>query len=143
MTNQTGVITNQGATKGINPAKGRLIAYWIVTGLLTPCMFFGGLFQVLHNPWTEQGFRDLGYPMYFMTIIGSWKMLGVIALLVPRFPLLKEWAYAGFFFAMTGAWISHLVHGDPVTKWIAPFMFAILTVLSWYLRPASRRIDVQ
>src|SRR5581483_2359899 len=73
-------------------------------------------------------------------LIGIWKMLGVIAILVPGFKLLKEWAYAGLFFTMTGAVISHIASNDIHVQIIAPFVLAIFTVLSWYLRPASRKI---
>jgi hypothetical protein len=82
----------------------------------------------------------LGYPIYFLTIIGVWKMLGVIAVLTPKFPLLKEWAYAGFFFAMSGAVFSHLANGDAVKELFGPILLLMLTVVSWYFRPADRKI---
>ena len=82
----------------------------------------------------------LGYPIYFLTILATWKMLGVVAVLIPKFALLKEWAYAGFFFAMTGAVFSHLAIGDGAKENFGPVLLIILTVLSWYFRPADRRI---
>jgi hypothetical protein len=83
----------------------------------------------------------LGYPLYIMTILGIWKILGVIAILTPRFKLVKEWAYAGFFFVMTGALVSHLACGDYSIKAIlGPLMQAIFIILSWYFRPTSRKI---
>jgi hypothetical protein len=84
--------------------------------------------------------EHLGYPIYFLTIIGIWKILGVIALLIPRFPLLKEWAYAGFFFVMSGALFSHIALSDPIND-IAPSL-VLLTwiVVSWYFRPEDRKI---
>jgi len=120
--------------------KRKLIWYWIITGLLSFCIFFGGLAQALQLPDVIKGFRPLGYPTYFISLIGIWKMLGVITILVPNFRLLKEWAYAGIFFTMTGAVISHIASNDVHAQIIAPFVLAIFTVLSWYLRPADRRI---
>ncbi|MGY0036226.1 DoxX family protein [Pedobacter sp. NJ-S-72] len=82
----------------------------------------------------------LGYPIYFITLLGVWKVLGVVAVLIPKFPLLKEWAYAGFFFTMTGAVYSHIATGDSMNKIFPSLLLLILTVLSWYFRPADRRI---
>jgi uncharacterized membrane protein YphA (DoxX/SURF4 family) len=81
----------------------------------------------------------LGYPLYFLTLLGVWKILGVIAVLVPRFPLVKEWAYAGFFFAMSGAVISHLAVNDEAKELFGPVLLLILIVVSWYFRPADRK----
>ncbi len=82
----------------------------------------------------------LGYPLYFLRIIGVWKLLGVVAILIPRFPLLKEWAYAGFFFVMTGAVLSHLVHADAASEYFGPVLLLVLTIVSWYYRPSERRL---
>jgi len=82
----------------------------------------------------------LGYPIYLLTILGIWKTLGVVALLIPKFPLLKEWAYAGFFFAMSGAVFSHIASGDSVTAIFPAGFLLILIVVSWYFRPAYRKI---
>ena len=120
--------------------KRKLIWYWIITAILSFCIFFGGLAQALLLQGVIQGFKPLGYPTYFISLIGVWKILGVIAILIPKFPLLKEWAYAGIFFAMTGAVISHIASDDIKVQIIAPFMLAVFTVLSWYLRPASRKL---
>ena len=87
-----------------------------------------------------QGFKPLGYPTYFISIIGVWKILGIIAILIPGFKLLKEWAYAGIFFVMTGAVISHIASRDISVQIIAPSVLAIFTVVSWYLRPSDRKI---
>jgi hypothetical protein len=116
------------------------IIYWTATAILALFMFVGGLAQIFKQKDNVDGIIHLGYPLYFMTILGVWKVLGVITILLPRFPLVKEWAYAGFFFAMTGAVISHIASGDPFAHFIAPLVFAILTVVSWYFRPAGRRI---
>jgi uncharacterized membrane protein YphA (DoxX/SURF4 family) len=122
-------------------SRNRLIAYWTVTGLLVAGMFAGGLAQLLGAQWNKDGFIHLGYPVYFMHLVGAWKVLGVIALVVPGYPRLKEWAYAGFFFVMTGAVISHLASGDGLQGVIYQSIFVILIVVSWALRPASRRIE--
>jgi len=120
--------------------KRKLIWYWIITILLSFCIFFGGLAQALQLKEVLQGFKPLGYPTYFISLIGVWKVLGVIAILIPKFPLLKEWAYAGIFFTMTGAVISHIASDDIHMQIISPIVLAVFTVLSWYLRPASRKI---
>ena len=108
--------------------------------ILSFCIFSGGLAQALLVKGVIQGFKPLGYPMYFISLIGIWKMLGVIAILIPKFKLLKEWAYVGIFFTMTGAVISHIASNDVSVQIIAPVVLAVFTVLSWYLRPASRKI---
>ena len=123
--------------------KRKIIWYWIITVLLSFCIFSGGLAQTLQLKQTIEGFKPLGYPTYFISIIGVWKVLGVIAILIPGFKLLKEWAYAGIFFTMTGAVISHIASNDVHPQIIAPFVLAIFTGLSWYLRPADRKIIFQ
>ena len=122
--------------------KRKLIWYWIITGLLSFSIFSGGLAQALQLPDVLKGFKPLDYPNYFISLIGIWKMLGIIAILVPGFKLLKEWAYAGLFFTMTGAVISHIGSNDIKPQIIAPVVLAAFTVLSWYLRPANRKIIV-
>ena len=85
-------------------------------------------------------FNRLGYPIYFLTILSIWKILGVVAVLIPRFPLLKEWAYAGFFFAMSGAVFSHLASGSGAMDYFGPVLLIVLTVTSWYFRPDDRKV---
>jgi hypothetical protein len=82
---------------------------------------------------------ELGYPAYFVTILGIWKVLGGLAILAPRRPLLKEWAYAGIAFDLTGAAFSHAAVGQPMVKVIVPLVLLGIAVASWALRPASRR----
>ena len=120
--------------------KGKII-YWIATALLAFGMLTSGFAQIFHAQAMIDLVVPLGYPVYFLSIIGTWKILGVIAILVPRAKLVKEWAYAGFFFLMTGALISHLVHGDGSIKAIlGPLFQTIFIILSWYFRPADRKI---
>jgi uncharacterized membrane protein len=117
------------------------IIYWIATGLLAIGMLQSGIFAMLRTQQWIDLITPLGYPIYFLSILGTWKILGVIAILVPRFKLLKEWAYAGFFFAMTGALASHLACGDYAIKAIlGPFFQIVFIILSWYYRPADRKV---
>lgn len=116
------------------------IIYWIATAWLALGMFSTGFVQLFKiNPETDF-LAHLNYPVYFPTILGIWKLLGVVAILIPRFPLLKEWAYAGFFFAMTGAIFSHIAAGNAVTEIFPSLLLLALTVISWYFRPAERRL---
>ena len=120
--------------------KRKSIWFWIITAILSFCIFSGGLAQAFQVDGVVKGFKPLGYPNYFISIIGIWKVLGIIAILIPGFKLLKEWAYAGIFFTMTGAVISHIASNDIHPQIIAPALFAVFAVLSWYLRPADRKI---
>jgi hypothetical protein len=118
------------------------IIYWIATIWLALGMLSTGAVQLLKVK-TGAGGADsithLGYPIYFLTIIGIWKVLGIIAILIPKFPLLKEWAYAGFFFIMSGAIFSHIASGS-MNEILPSLLLLILTVVSWYFRPADRKI---
>ena len=117
------------------------IIYWIATILLAFGMLGSGIQQMLRTKEMIGLVTPLGYPAYFLTILGIWKILGVAAILVPGFKLVKEWAYAGFFFTMTGALASHLACGDHGIKEIAgPIMQTVFIILSWYFRPVDRRI---
>jgi len=115
--------------------------YWIVTIFLSLGMTAGGIQQMLQIGGYNEIVTKLGYPLYLLTILGVWKILGVIAILIPKFPLVKEWAYAGFFFAMSGAFISHLAVGQPFSEAVPSLTLLVVTVLSWYLRPANRKIN--
>ena len=119
------------------------IIYWVATALLAFGMLISGLQQILHAKEMTDMVVHLGYPLYFMDILGVWKILGVIAILLPGFKLVKEWAYAGFFFTMTGALVSHLAIGDDGLKEIAgPIMQTVFIILSWYFRPVDRKISL-
>lgn len=128
------------ANEEIKSSKGRLIAYWIITGLISLVLLNGGINDVFKNAPYYTILLKMGYPGYFSIILGVWKVLGVVAILIPRFPLLKEWAYAGFVFLLSGAIISHLTIGDNI---IFQIITLILVVLSWYFRPASRKVKIQ
>ena len=116
------------------------IIYWIATIWLSLGMLSTGVVQLLKTDDEVAMITRLGYPVYILTIIGVWKILGVIAILIPKFPLLKEWAYAGFFIAMSGAIVSHLINGDEAKELFGPALLLTLTMVSWYFRPAGRKL---
>jgi len=116
------------------------IIYWIATIWLALGMLSSGIVQLLKVQADIDFIIRLGYPVYFLTILGFWKILGVIVLLIPKFPLQKEWAYAGFFFAMSGAVYSHIAMGNPMKDIFPPLFLLMLTVVSWYFRPSDRKI---
>jgi uncharacterized membrane protein YphA (DoxX/SURF4 family) len=116
------------------------IIYWISTLWLALGMLSTGVVQLLKPEDEVARITHLGYPVYFLTILGVWKILGVVAVLVPRFPRLKEWAYAGFFFAMSGAVFSHVALGDSAGEIFPSLLLLILVAASWHFRPAERKI---
>jgi len=125
--------------------RGKSIAYWTTT-ILVAFFISGGVTQVAQYLANPHGtVPELGYPTYFFAILGVWKVLGAIAILVPRFPRLKEWAYAGIFFDLTGAAASCAAvggYGAYGFHVIAPLIIAGITVASWALRPDSRKVGV-
>jgi len=119
------------------------IIYWIATIWLALGMISTGavqLFKVKEGQGGLDSIIHLGYPVYILTLLGIWKVLGVIAVLIPKLPLLKEWAYAGFFFVVSGAIFSHIAAGDAVSSIFPALLLLILTFLSWYFRPADRKV---
>lgn len=124
--------------------KTRNVAYWIITIVLAFCILSGGAAEALHFEANVDGIVvRLGYPLYFLTLIGIWKVLGAIVVLVPRLPRLKEWAYAGIFFNVTGAAFSHAAVGDYgvyAFHVLINLFFAALVIASWALRPPSRMV---
>jgi uncharacterized membrane protein YphA (DoxX/SURF4 family) len=118
-------------------AKRDKIIYWVATIWLALGMLSTGIVQVIQLKEETEMFAHLRYPLCLLIIIGVWKILGVIAILLPKFPLLKEWAYAGFFFTMSGAVFSHLACGDGAKAFFGPLLLIVLTLVSWYFRPAN------
>lgn len=116
------------------------IIYWISTFWLSLGMASTGIVQIMQMDEELLKMNGLGYPSYFLPIIGIWKLLGVVAILVPGYPLIKEWAYAGFFFLMSGAVFTHLAVGDGAGEFFGPVLLLILTFVSWYLRPLTRKV---
>jgi hypothetical protein len=115
--------------------------YWVLTIGLAWELGFGGVSDLLRLDYVRMTVEHLGYPVYLLTILGVWKVLATVALLIPGFVLLKEWTYAGSFFMFTGPAASHIASGDAFIKWIGPVIGAGVTVASWALRPASRRLE--
>ncbi|MGB8259121.1 MAG: DoxX family protein [Terracidiphilus sp.] len=126
--------------------KAKTIVYWVTTILVAFFIGGGGVAQVAQYLGKPHGVVPvLGYPMYFFAILGVWKALGAIAILWPRFPRLKEWAYAGIFFDLTGAAVSCAAvggYGAYGFHVIAPLILTGFCVTSWALRPQSRTIGV-
>ena len=116
------------------------IIYWISTLWLSLGMLSTGIVQLFRMKEETDFILALGYPVYFLTLLGIWKILGVVVLLAPGFSLIKEWAYAGIFFAMSGAIFSHVASGSSIGEIAPSLLLLILTVISWYFRPANRKI---
>ena len=117
----------------------RPAGYWLATAIVAGELALGGIWDIARLPFVADLVTGLGYPSYFLVLLGTWKVLGAFALLIPGRPVLKEWAYAGAFFTYTGAIASHLTTGYAVGEVGLLAVLTILTVLSWALRPPSRR----
>lgn len=115
--------------------------FWLVTCLLCLGMLLGGVAQILQLKFNVDGITHLGFPRYVLPIFGVWKILAACAILAPKRPLLKEWAYAGLFFLLSGGVISHLASGDGLGETTPVAVFTILTLMSWHLRPGDRRLS--
>jgi uncharacterized membrane protein YphA (DoxX/SURF4 family) len=119
---------------------GRRITYWIATALIAFVFLSGGIVDVIRPHFALDGMAHLGYPAYFCAILGVWKVLGGLVVLSPGTPRLKEWAYAGMFFDVTGASASHFSVHDPAIKVAMPLIIACIVATSWALRPAGRKL---
>jgi len=123
--------------------KTKKIVYWIFTIWMALGMVSTGAVQLMRSKEGAGGLDSvsrLGYPAYLLTVLGIWKILGTIAVLIPKFPILKEWAYAGFFFLMSGAVISHIFAGSPPVETLPSVLLLVLTMISWYTRPPGRKV---
>lgn len=118
----------------------KTVAYWLTTILGPTSFVIGGVLGIRQSPEVVAGIRHLGYPLYFATLLSTWKLLGAVAITAPRLPRVKEWAYAGFVFDLTGAAISHAAVGDRTGDIVAPLIFLALVAASYLLRPESRRL---
>lgn len=121
-------------------SKRNTIIYWVATLWLALGMVSTGIVQFVKSKEQMEMIARLGYPTYFLTLLAIWKFLGVIAILLPKSALVKEWAYAGFFFAMSGAIVSHLATGDEIKEIFGPSLLLLLTIVSWYFRPTGRKL---
>ncbi|WP_123042522.1 DoxX family protein [Cohnella candidum] len=129
--------------KFITQSRGRMIAYWTITVLLAISITLSGIGQLMRYGGNVELVTHIGFPLYITKILGTWKLLGVLAILAPGLPRLKEWAHAGIFFLMTGAALSHVFandYGDSGFHVILPLTYAALNIASWALRPKSRRL---
>jgi len=132
-------MTNR-ARSGLN-FRGRAAAYWVTTLLVVFELALGGAWDVLRVPQVRILIERLGYPLYLLAILGTWKLLGAMVLIAPRFPRLKEWAYAGVFFDLTGAVASLACAGMASAETMAyPVVMMAIAGASWALRPPSRRL---
>ena len=105
---------------------------WMVTGLMAALMLLSAVPDVLRIPNALIVFKHLGYPSYLLVFLGTAKILGVVAVLVPGLPRIKEWAFAGLTFDVTGALYSHLSVGDPSSVW-APAVLALALIVGSYV----------
>ena len=121
-------------------ARIKSIAFWTTTILGPTSFIIGGALGLTQSEEMRAGMQHLGYPLYFAMILGTWKLLGAVAITVPGLPRLKEWAYAGFVFDLTAAAVSHMAVGDRLGDVLAPLVFLGLVLASWALRPESRRL---
>ena len=115
------------------------VAYWAVTLAFTSLMAYDAFAYLSRDPKVMMAMASLGYPPYFPIILGIAKTLGVIALLVPAAPRTKEWAYAGFTFALIGAFFSHVAMGQS-NEAARPVVVLLVLAVSYLLRPPTRRI---
>ena len=121
------------------------IGYWVATTLIALETFVGGITDLVHGgaelvagPPVVGVVTHLGYPVYILRVLGVWKLLGAVGIVVPGLPRLKEWAYAGVFFELTGAAASYVLHGEITSDLAAPLILAALAMMSWALRPEGR-----
>ena len=127
----------------ISKLKKRTIGYWVTTTLVGFAFAAGGLADLLGAPDVMGAMAHLGYPAYVASILGVWKVLGAAAIVAPGLPRVKEWAYAGMFFDLTGAAISHAALGDGASAVLTPLVLSALVAASWALRPESRKLEGQ
>jgi hypothetical protein len=120
----------------------RSLGYWTATGLTAFVFLSGGAAYLAGASFAVAGVIELGYPAYFVTLLGFWKALGGLAVLAPRLPRLKEWAYAGMAFDLTAAAVSHGAAGHPTVKVLVPLVLLGIVAASWALRPYGRTLAV-
>jgi len=118
----------------------RTIAYWGATGVVTIVPLLAAFAYLTTSPEAVENFRHVGYPQQLRVLLGVAKLAGAIVLLLPRLPMLKEWAYAGFFFLLTGAIFSHIATGHSMSELFPSALLLVLLVVSWYFRPVDRKL---
>ena len=120
----------------------RSVVYWLLTLVVAFELAAGAVWDLLRIEYVRVVLAHLGYPLYLLIILGVWRIPGALVLLGPRFPRLKEWAYAGAFFNFTGAAASHLLAGDSAGQWVGPLVLSVFTLLSWAMRPPLWRLPL-
>jgi uncharacterized membrane protein YphA (DoxX/SURF4 family) len=123
------------------PTTARAIAYWMTTALAMVAFAVPGVLNLVRAPHVAEEMAHLGYPPHMLTVLGAWKVLGSIAILAPRMPRIKEWAYAGMIFDLTGAAASRAYSGDALPMIVIPLVIAAVVAASWALRPYERRLE--
>src|SRR6185437_5875026 len=123
-------------------AKARQLSYWLTTVPAALLFAIPGVALLTRNPHFALEMARLGYPSYFLTILGVLKILGAFVVLVPQLKRLKEWAYAGMIFDVVGAVFSRIALGDPTVNLIVPLLVGTLVIASWALRPETRTLSV-
>src|SRR5262245_225929 len=120
----------------------RIITFWTFTVLLVFELAAGSVWNLKQIEWIRVQLAHLGYPVYLAYILGVWQIGAAVVIIAPRFPRLKEWAYAGACFHFSGAVASHVLAGDwlPISTWVTPLVFWSFVIVSWALRPADRRL---
>lgn len=127
-------------TQATQDNKARKIGYWVTTVLVGLALAPAGVNDLIAGPEMVAGIEGLGYPKYLLYLLGVAKLLAVITIFAPKFPRLKEWAYAGIAVNMVGASYSHAMNGDPMQNVVTPLMILAIAMGSWYLRPADRKL---
>jgi len=116
------------------------VGYWVATVALALGFLVTGLMDLAGTRQMAQHVTALGYPAYLQQFLAVAKLLGAAAILSPRVPRLKEWAYAGITFDLLGASFSHLAHRDPAGELVLPLALLLLTAVSYFSRPLGRRL---
>lgn len=127
-------------TQATQDNKARKIGYWVTTVLVGLALAPAGVNDLIAGPEMTAGIEGLGYPKHLLYLLGVAKLLAVITIFAPKFPRLKEWAYAGIAVNMIGASYSHTMNGDPIQNIVTPLMILAIAMGSWYLRPADRKL---
>lgn len=109
------------------------IFYWIFTGLFAAFMIMSAIPDIIVHPEAIKGFEKMDMPAYLIPFVGVAKLLGSIAILVPGFPRLKEWAYAGLFFDLIGAIYSMYSAGIPASDWAFALLPVAIGIVSYVL----------
>ena len=128
------------AAPAVAMPRSRLIVYWVATVFVAGNAAWAGTADLLRMQPLFGILLHLGFPAYFAALLGVWKLLGAVALVAPRQPLLKEWAYAGMFFDFSAALVAHAALGDGPVAYVGPVVSLGALAASWYLRPPARRL---